>query len=174
MTGRDAPPPLPLAPRDRVVYAMLVRAAEAGEPCPCNAEIAAVLGSTSVGAASECVSRLERDGWIAVERGNRQRVVTILATGRRTAGVIAAPHWRQRIATIATTAVAPRRTTDAAPRPTSNCAAPADPLARREQLLDRIEADQARLRRAREVWLDAEQQRYRLPRRGRLIEDMPA
>jgi len=43
-----------------------------------------------------------------------------------------------------------------------------------ESLATRIERDQARLRERREAWLVAEQQRYRLPRRGRLIDEMPA
>ena len=43
-----------------------------------------------------------------------------------------------------------------------------------EDLAARIEADQARLRQSREHWLRVEQQRYALPRRGRMLEDMPA
>lgn len=38
----------------------------------------------------------------------------------------------------------------------------------------RIDADQARRRAEREHWLEVEQQKYRLPRRGRFIDDMPA
>jgi hypothetical protein len=43
-----------------------------------------------------------------------------------------------------------------------------------DEIAARAAADQARCRAAREHWLELEQQRYRLPRRGRSIDDMPA
>lgn len=38
----------------------------------------------------------------------------------------------------------------------------------------RIAADQAKRRAEKERWLEIEREKYRLPRRGRLIDDMPA
>jgi len=43
-----------------------------------------------------------------------------------------------------------------------------------EVLAARVAADQARLRARRMQWLDLEQRKYGLPRRGRLPEEMPA
>lgn len=43
-----------------------------------------------------------------------------------------------------------------------------------EDILARIDADQARQRADREKWLDIEREKYSLPRRGRLIDGMPA
>jgi len=78
---------------EKAVLKLVTHAAEMGEPCPSNLVIADVTGSTS---GSALVASLERKGLIRVERGNSKRVVTILATGRRTAGQIRKPHWRDR------------------------------------------------------------------------------
>ena len=75
------------------ILAMLERAADAGQPCPTNAEITEALGTSSLSTAPDTIARLERDGLITVERGIRSRVVTIVATGHRTAGEITTPHW---------------------------------------------------------------------------------
>lgn len=48
------------------------------------------------------------------------------------------------------------------------------PLKNPDDLAARIEADQARRRAEQEHWLDLEQQKYGLPRRGRLPQDMAA
>ena len=87
----------------------------------------------------------------------------ITATGRRTAGEVARPHWRN-------DPERPKR------RYVGNVVAgPAPgPFATEASLTARIEADQAALRHARAQWLTIEQQRYRLPRRGRLLEEMVA
>lgn len=75
------------------VLAMLEEAANAGLPCPTNVEITEALDFSSMSTAPDIIARLERDGQITVERGIRSRVVTIVATGNRTAGQITTPHW---------------------------------------------------------------------------------
>lgn len=153
-----------LRPVDQRVYEILVAAADAGECCPSNSALGARIDGSAV-QASDILRRLERRGVIMVARGNNSRLVTIVASGRRTAGPVPEPHWRDR-------APDPRQ-----PKPARILGKPpsaSDPLSRDENLAARIEADQARLRAEREHWLRVEQERYRLPRRGRLIEEMPA
>ncbi len=75
------------------VLALLCSAAERGEPCPALKVIAQSLGNRSVGAASRALRTLTKLEYIAVERKGKLRtgkipqsiVVTILATGERTA-----------------------------------------------------------------------------------------
>jgi hypothetical protein len=43
-----------------------------------------------------------------------------------------------------------------------------------DEIAQRVAADQARIRNNRERWLDIEQQKYGLKRRGTSIDDMPA
>lgn len=45
---------------------------------------------------------------------------------------------------------------------------------RLEDVHARVVADQARIRAEKDRWLDLEREKYNLPRRGRLIDDMPA
>lgn len=78
---------------EKEILAIISRAAEAGQACPSNTMFADLTGSTN---ASEIISSLERKGMIRVQRGNSKRVVTIIATGKRTAGEIKRPHWRER------------------------------------------------------------------------------
>lgn len=80
--------------RDERVYRLLEQAAKDGRPSPTNNEIADALGLMSSGGASAIITRLAQRGRIAVQRGNCNRVVTIVATGKSTAGRIAKPHWR--------------------------------------------------------------------------------
>ena len=82
---------------DRVLTA-LSRAAAEGLVCPGNDALAGLSGVIGSATASGSVKRLERAGRIIVERGNNSRVVTIVATGKKTAGTISAPHWRARAA----------------------------------------------------------------------------
>lgn len=85
-------PPLP----ESVVFNMLNQAAERGDPCPSNDLICVALDASSPSRGSEVLHRLERKGLIKVERGTMSRVVTIVATGKRTAGTVADVHWRYR------------------------------------------------------------------------------
>jgi hypothetical protein len=76
------------------VMRILVAAADAGEPCPSNLTIASAVGSSSMATGASCIALLESMNLISVERGNCSRVVTIVATGKRTAGKVAKGHWR--------------------------------------------------------------------------------
>ncbi|KUR80785.1 hypothetical protein [Novosphingobium sp. FSW06-99] len=147
---------------DDRVMAELVRAAALGAQCPTNPEIADRAGMRSPSHVSEVILRLERNGLIAVYRGQCTRKVVILATGQETGGPIPEPHWRQRPADARKPASVSRHT------------AARDALSRDENLAARIEADQARMVEERARWLAVEQQRYRLPRRGRMLEEMIA
>lgn len=155
-----------LTPDLAKIYAALVRAADTGATCPGNLVLAELIGKESTSGVSDRLQRLEAHGLIHVERGNNCRVVTIIASGRRTAGDVSAPHWRHRALGAGLVAARPRQF-----RPVPRVSAPDDRVA---DLAARIEADQAERRRQREHWLEIEQQRYRLPRRGRLLEEMPA
>jgi DNA-binding transcriptional ArsR family regulator len=64
----------------------LTAAAEAGEPCPSNAVLAAAIGVSKVALVSDIVATLAHEGAITVDRrdGNTRRV-TIAATGASTA-----------------------------------------------------------------------------------------
>lgn len=70
----------------RMVLRLLTRAANRGEPCPTNGELARALGLKDAVAASYRVRRLVKDGKIAVEEPSplERRVVTIIATGNST------------------------------------------------------------------------------------------
>ena len=156
-----------LTDRDRRVFDILVAAVNAGEKCPSNSNLAHRIGCISTSDPSDIIRRLQRSGLITVDRGSCNRVVTIVATGKSTAGKVTAPHWRERTADVERPRPSPVRAVAKSP-------SPADPLARDQNLAARIDADQHRLRAQRECWLAIEQERYRLPRRGRLIEEMPA
>lgn len=83
------------------LYAELTRCAELGLPCPTADDLACLIGEEDGGAISTTVlvmQRLEKQGLIHVERYQRSRVVTIMATGKKTAEPKnKAPHWRDRI-----------------------------------------------------------------------------
>lgn len=85
-----------MKPADATALHMIERAAERGDRCPTNSDISVALGCYSTGVASAVVSRLERAGFIVMERGNNSRVATVISTGKRTAGVVGKPHWRTR------------------------------------------------------------------------------
>lgn len=93
---------MPLTPEQKEVamYAELTRCAELGLPCPRADDFAELLGGEEGGAISTTVlvmHRLEQQGLIHVERFQRARVVTILASGKRTAEPnCKTPHWRSR------------------------------------------------------------------------------
>lgn len=79
---------------DATAMRLIEQAASLGEPCPKNETIAVAIGYSSVSASCRVLNRLEANGLIHVERGAINRVVTILATGKRTAGVVHHQHWR--------------------------------------------------------------------------------
>ena len=78
----------------KIVLDLLMKAAERGDPCPKNSDLSAAAGCSSPSASVNFMKRLEREGVISVKRGNVARVVTIVATGKSTAGEISAVHWR--------------------------------------------------------------------------------
>lgn len=67
---------------------ILEAAANNGTECPSNADLADMLGYAAPNKASGVVSLLEAMGFIKVQRGRRNRVVTIVKTGARTAGTV--------------------------------------------------------------------------------------
>jgi hypothetical protein len=77
--------------RVKITLAMLTRAANDGAPCPSNDEIAERIGAESSATAVRTIALLEVMGCITVQRGNDRRVVTIVATGKCTAGTIRNP-----------------------------------------------------------------------------------
>lgn len=77
------------------IFAILKQAAERGEACPTNAALRERFG-VGQSVISNALAFLEANGMISVERGNDQRVVTIRATGHKTAGEVRKPHWSAR------------------------------------------------------------------------------
>jgi DNA-binding MarR family transcriptional regulator len=82
---------------ERLVLRALIRAANAGQPCPKADDLQELLGCYSNSTPTEVIRRLEKRGLIKVERYQRGRRVTIVSTGKMTrACVNTAPHWRDR------------------------------------------------------------------------------
>lgn len=77
------------------IFALVRQAAERGEPCPPNAVLRERFGCGDQ-AISSALHFLAANGMIVVERGNDHRVVTICATGAKTAGTVKKPHWSTR------------------------------------------------------------------------------
>ena len=98
MKGKPQNPDHAVARAARI-FAELKRCAEAGEPCPCNEALAADngCGKTHV---INILNLLIVAGMIEIERGNRDRIVTICATGKKTAGTIKARHHSARYNTM--------------------------------------------------------------------------
>ncbi|GEM_PF-1934139 len=70
------------------VFRALERAANSDAPCPTNEALAETLGYANPSKASDLIALLQTMGFVRVERGNNQRIVTIVKTGKRTAGHI--------------------------------------------------------------------------------------
>jgi hypothetical protein len=68
-------------------YDIILHAAECGAICPTNDKLADMLGLSRADKASGYVSLLEAMGFITVQRGRKNRVVTIVKTGKKTAGI---------------------------------------------------------------------------------------
>lgn len=73
------------AEREWKVYQALVSAAERGDKAPANWLLAEMVGNQSMATGARLVARLEERGLIAVERTRCSRVITIVASGKRTA-----------------------------------------------------------------------------------------
>jgi len=83
-----------LTGHQRLVYDAVIAAADAGHPAPGASHIAQLTGSGDFSTASRVLASLARKGLITVERGPRARVVTIIKTGKRTAGSVDDDQWR--------------------------------------------------------------------------------
>ena len=84
-----------LSPWEREVLACVTEAAEAGRTAPTGDELQERCGCDSISTTVNLVQRLERKGLIRVERYQRTRRITVLATGKATAPVAnKTPHWR--------------------------------------------------------------------------------
>lgn len=77
------------------IFALIRQAAERGERCPTNRTLGERFGVVDR-VVCDALHFLESCGMIRVERGNDTRVVTIVATGQRTAGKVCKPHWSTR------------------------------------------------------------------------------
>lgn len=84
-----------VTPRDQRMLDILTAAAEAGDVCPSNDELCGLMGMGSIGAPPQVMNRLVAHGLIALERFAQSRIVTILATGKATAGVRGEPHFSE-------------------------------------------------------------------------------
>ena len=84
-----------LSPWERAVLACVTEAADAGRAAPTGDELQECCGCDSISTTVNLVQRLERKGLIQVERYQRTRRITVLATGKATAPVTnRTPHWR--------------------------------------------------------------------------------
>ncbi|MAC56918.1 MAG: hypothetical protein CMH85_01270 [Novosphingobium sp.] len=85
--------PKTLTPQQSRLYRILKDCAEAGLRCPIAKDLAVNL-RTSPTYVDKLFAAVEKKGWIKVEGNTKGRIVTILKTGKRTANIVAAPHWR--------------------------------------------------------------------------------
>jgi hypothetical protein len=85
---------VPVPERVKIVMAMLNAAAERGDFCPDNATICTSIGGSSLSTGANIIKLLETMNLIRVDRGHRNRVVTIVATGKCTAGKVRVAHPR--------------------------------------------------------------------------------
>lgn len=74
-----------MTPKEQIIYDMLAKAAERGDQCPSNAVLAVAIGANSISGPVRYVNDLAAKGIIRVERSQRFRIVTIVATGKSTA-----------------------------------------------------------------------------------------
>lgn len=77
------------------IFGLLKAVAARGDVCPTNALLRERFGVGDQSIVS-AFHFLESNGMITVERGNARRVVTIRATGQRTAGTVTKMHWSAR------------------------------------------------------------------------------
>lgn len=83
---------------ERIILTALIRAARLGEKCPTNEDLLGLLPErSSLSGIIKIMQRLEARGTITVERYQRSRRVTIVASGQSTQDPAnKALHWRQR------------------------------------------------------------------------------
>lgn len=86
-----------LSPTDSLVLKILTQAAERGEICPTNPDLASTLICASIATPSQSLTRLEERGLIVVRRFQTSRQVKIVSTGKWTKKPKDdRPHWRQK------------------------------------------------------------------------------
>ena len=83
--------------RAAAIFRIIKACAEAGLECPSNTSLAERAGYQSTSSVSDAISFLAVAGYITVERSNRSRVVTIVSSGKKTAGQIAKAHHSARV-----------------------------------------------------------------------------
>ena len=81
---------------DAAIFKALCAAANAGDRCPTNRDLADLAGLMSVSGPSKTMVRLARAGLISFKSYQCDREVTITATGRKTACYSQNIHWRDR------------------------------------------------------------------------------
>jgi hypothetical protein len=82
---------------EAIVFSAIEAAANDGLHCPRADDLAEMISVESVSTTVGIVNRLERKGLITVERFQKSRRVTIVATGKMTAEPAnRTPHWRTR------------------------------------------------------------------------------
>jgi DNA-binding MarR family transcriptional regulator len=87
----------PLSLFEGAVLAALTRAAERAEACPTADDLLEHIGFGAQSTTVAVIRRLEERGYIKVDRYQRSRRVTILATGKSTRRPEnTTPHWRSR------------------------------------------------------------------------------
>jgi hypothetical protein len=112
-----------MIPSDHRVLAALSKAADEGQRCPSNIELAAVAGVSNDNLMAGAMKRIEQAGHITVYRRSNVREVTIVATGKVTASVGRRPSHP--VAACPPVPMAPRPARDACPlcnvRPEFGC-----------------------------------------------------
>jgi DNA-binding FadR family transcriptional regulator len=83
--------------RAQKLFRIISQAADHGERCPTNKMLAERIGYKSASTVGEAISFLAVAGMITVERANNARVITITATGKKTAGEVKNPHHSAKI-----------------------------------------------------------------------------
>lgn len=74
-----------MTPAEALVYDAIFNAAERGEVCPIGLDIEMMIGASSTSMGPKMVRKLEEKGLIEVQRFQKYRIVTIVATGKSTA-----------------------------------------------------------------------------------------
>lgn len=82
-----------LTPRQQRMLEILTAAAEAGAVCPTNDHLCEVMGMNSIGEPPTVMNALAKTGVIKVERFKQSRIITIVASGKATAGQRGDPHY---------------------------------------------------------------------------------
>lgn len=86
-----------LTPRETVVFDAIKRAARAGEVCPSNLDLSALLDCESVATPTRYLKMLEKKGVVRVKRYQQGRTVSIVGTDLATREPASRTmHWRNR------------------------------------------------------------------------------